>query len=77
VPLVGPAFAARWADNNLTADDLHYIVRTLMPQGAPGSLCEAAYVDLVAFLLQANGYPAGDEPLPADAQGRAARTLRR
>ncbi|MND03959.1 hypothetical protein D3C83_240170 [compost metagenome] len=37
-----------------------------MPQNAPDSLGDRAYVDLVAYLLQANGSPAGAQELPLD-----------
>ena len=58
--LTGPAFRARWEDGSHTLDDLYYIVRTLMPNTAPGSLSKAEYADVVAYILQANGYPVGE-----------------
>ena len=39
-------------------------IRTTMPQGAPASLSPQAYVDIVAYMLQVNDYPAGDVELP-------------
>ena len=41
-------------------------IRTTMPQGAPASLSPRAYVDIVAYLLEANDFPAGDMELPTD-----------
>lgn len=38
-----------------------------MPKDAPGSLSDRAYADVLAFLLQQNGYPAGAKELPGDA----------
>jgi mono/diheme cytochrome c family protein len=75
-PLVGAMFRARWEDGQHTLDDLFYIVRSLMPNNAPGSLSKAQYADVVAYILQANGYPAGETELsPASATMKAV-TLR-
>ena len=38
-----------------------------MPRGAPGSLGENVYLDIVAHLLKENGFPAGSHELTADA----------
>ena len=62
-PLTGPAFRARWEDGKHTLDDLFFIVRSLMPNNAPGSLSKAQYADVVAYILKVNGYPAGDAEL--------------
>ena len=35
-----------------------------MPQGAPASLSKQGYLDIVAYLLQANKFPTGDSELP-------------
>jgi hypothetical protein len=37
-----------------------------MPQNAPDSLGDRAYVDLISYLLQANGSPAGSMELSLD-----------
>jgi len=37
-----------------------------MPQNAPDSLGDRAYIDLVSFLLKANGSRAGSLELPLD-----------
>jgi len=62
-PLTGPAFRARWEDGRHTLDDLFFIVRSLMPNNAPGSLSKAQYADVVAYILKVNGYPAGETEL--------------
>ena len=49
-----------------TLDDFYYTTSEFMPKDVPGSLDERAYVDVVAYILQSNGYPAGDEALTAD-----------
>lgn len=62
-PLGGAAFAAKWLGGNHTADDLYYIMHTQMPLNAPGSLKESEYLDILAFVLQQNGFPAGKNAL--------------
>lgn len=37
-----------------------------MPDDGPGSLPERDYLDVMAFILEMNGYPAGSEELTAD-----------
>jgi hypothetical protein len=37
-----------------------------MPDDGPGSLPEASYLDAMAYILEMNGYPAGDSELTAD-----------
>ena len=37
-----------------------------MPGNRPGSLSESTYIDILAFLLSANGLPAGSKELTAD-----------
>lgn len=66
-PLKGTAFAKSWEAGNLTVDDLFYEMSTQMPLNGPGpgNLSKQQYVDLVAYLLQQNGYPAGKKPLPS------------
>ncbi|MCE2542920.1 MAG: c-type cytochrome, partial [Acidobacteria bacterium] len=64
-PLAGESFLNFWGD--LTASDLYDRISSSMPPEQPDSLGEAAYLDVVAYLLQANGAPAGSAPLTADA----------
>jgi len=74
-PLTGEAFRGRWEDGKHTLDDLYYIIRSLMPNNAPGSLSKAQYADVVAFILKVNNYPAGDEELVPKASAMKAVTL--
>ena len=62
-PLAGSVFLGRWADGQHTLDDLFYIIRTQMPYNAPGSLAKQQYVDVVAYLLKVNAFPAGEMEL--------------
>jgi hypothetical protein len=61
--LVGPAFVDRWREDTL--DGLFAVLKDKMPGDAPGSLSDPAYLDLVAYLLQLNDYPAGNAELTA------------
>ena len=63
--LVGVSFAFRW--NEKTLYDYLAGMRATMPQAAPGGLGDAAYVDVLAYILAENGYPSGDAMLVADA----------
>ena len=62
--LVGRAFHFRWSD--LSVGDMLAAIRTTMPLGAPASLSEQAYVDIISYLLQVNKFPTGDTELPTD-----------
>jgi cytochrome c5 len=66
LPLSGATFRARWADDRHSVDDLFYIIRTLMPYGQPAALSQQEYIDIIAYVLMVNGYPAGTQPLPLD-----------
>jgi len=61
--LAGDAFMARW--DGKTAKDLYDRESTTMPSNAPGSLDAKTYLDLTAYILQANNVAAADE-LTAD-----------
>ncbi len=65
--LAGKDFLARWS--GLSVGELYKRVRT-MPKNVPGSLSDDAYREVVAFLLSANGFPAGREGL-GDMDGTA------
>jgi len=62
--LVGASFAFLWEDKSL--DELFTTIRTLMPTNAPGSLSASVYVEILAYILEANGLPAGRAELVAD-----------
>ena len=63
--LAGGKFMAKWGTGVRTVDDLYYYTRTQMPNGNPGTLTKQQYIDVVAYILQRNGYPDGPEELPA------------
>ena len=60
----GSSFVERWRDQTLA--DMVYVIASTMPKQAPTSLNLDTYVDIVTFLLERNGVPAGDDELPAD-----------
>jgi S-disulfanyl-L-cysteine oxidoreductase SoxD len=59
--LVGEEFIGHWYDAKLS--ELVMKVNQTMPADAPGSLKPEEYADIMAYLLQINGFPAGQEPL--------------
>jgi mono/diheme cytochrome c family protein len=62
----GIAFRRAWAGRSPYA--IWELIRTTMPQDNPGRLKPSEYADIVAYMLRLNGYPAGDEELPAEAE---------
>jgi mono/diheme cytochrome c family protein len=62
--LVEDTFTSRWQDGNL--GDLLTIVKVTMPQDKPASLSDDENAAIVAYLLQANRYPAGQQELRPD-----------
>ncbi|MBT2187608.1 c-type cytochrome [Sphingobium nicotianae] len=61
-PSLQDRFIANWSKAPV-ADLYDYLARA-MPQFAPGSLKPAETAQIVAYLLKANGLPAGAKPLP-------------
>ena len=61
-----PSFGLSW--HGKPVGDLFELMRTTMPLGAGGSLSEPEYLDILAFILKFNGYPAGDRELGPEAQ---------
>jgi alcohol dehydrogenase (cytochrome c) len=46
-----------------TAAQLYDFISRQMPQNAPGTLSQAQYLDVTAYILSRNGFPAGNAPL--------------
>jgi quinoprotein glucose dehydrogenase len=74
-PLVGEAFMSRWAGKSL--QELFVLMRKTMPTTNPAGLSDPEYAALLSSILQANGLPAGVQPLPADATALASVMLQR
>lgn len=64
-PLSGGAFLGNW--NGLPLSDLQTRIKTTMPTDSVGIYDRQAITDVIAFLLKANGFPAGQVDLPNDA----------
>jgi hypothetical protein len=63
-PLAGGAFLGNW--NGLPLSDLHTRIRTTMPSDSVGvyETNRQLVTDVIAHLLKANGFPAGQVELP-------------
>jgi S-disulfanyl-L-cysteine oxidoreductase SoxD len=59
--LVRGSFKLNWGGKSVA--DLFNHTKTRMPPGRAGTLEESAYIDIMAYILQANGYPAGTNEL--------------
>lgn len=60
----GESFKLAWVSRS--AYDIFDVIRTLMPEDNPGALPRQDYVDIVAYMLSLNGYPAGSAELPPE-----------
>ena len=60
-PLTGGNFMRAWGRR--TTGELMGRIRSTMPPGTRGTLGQENYINLIAFLLEANGAPAGNEPI--------------
>jgi mono/diheme cytochrome c family protein len=61
--LTGKQFLSVSQFQQLTAWYLFHFMSKHMPLNAPGSLSETQYLDIMAYLLEANGYPEGSHAL--------------
>jgi mono/diheme cytochrome c family protein len=59
--LTGNAFWAQW--DQQTARSLYGRVISTMPPDAPGTLADSDAIDVVSYILEANGLPSGGAPL--------------
>ena len=59
----GPSFQRRWGGRAVT--DIFEYVSFNMPDDNPGGLPLQTYADVIAYLFQLNGLPAGEVPLDA------------
>ena len=65
VVLGGPLFLKAW--NGRTLQEMVTTIVMTMPSDGSGEVTEPEGLDLVAYILQQNGYPAGSSPLTKDA----------
>jgi mono/diheme cytochrome c family protein len=68
VDLTGPAFRAAW--NGKTLQERFEKIRDTMPMGSENTLGDKTYMDILAFILQFNDFPPGNQELaPETAKG--------
>jgi mono/diheme cytochrome c family protein len=61
VDLTGPAFRAKW--NGKTLEERFETIRDTMPLGNANTLGDKTYMDILAFILQFNDFPPGNQEL--------------
>lgn len=62
--LAGDTFLRHWQGQRL--EKLFTRTKMTMPQNSPQSLSDTGYIDIVAFLLESNGFPEGKAELIPD-----------
>lgn len=62
-PLAGEYFKTKWSHRSVRA--FYDRAQKTMPPGAPSSLSRDTYADIIAYILEVNGFPAGDAALRA------------
>ena len=73
--LWGDPFLTEW--ENKTVGAFFSRIQTTMPEDAPGSLTENEVLDVVAYVLQTNGFPAGDKAIPSASALAAIKLVRK
>jgi mono/diheme cytochrome c family protein len=74
-PLKGLFFSRHWDAANVAA--LFGFMRAKMPPDRPGQLNDETYADLIAYILDENGYKPGDKELPPDVNAQQAMSLKK
>jgi mono/diheme cytochrome c family protein len=64
VDLTGPAIRAKW--NGKKLQERFETIRDTMPPGNANTLGDKTYMDILAFILQSNEFPAGNQELVPD-----------
>jgi quinoprotein glucose dehydrogenase len=64
--LIGSDFIADWAGKTMA--DLFEYTQGGMPKDSPGRLSRQQYANLIAYILSANQFPAGEQELKSDAE---------
>lgn len=67
--LAGGAFLSNWS--GFTLAELQDRIRTTMPRNDPGIYGRQLVTDVLAYMLQVNGFPAGAADLPVEAEALA------
>jgi mono/diheme cytochrome c family protein len=74
-PLKGGYFRNKWGNGSVA--NLYAYTKAKMPPDRPGTFSDKVYADLVAYILQANGYEPGGRELPADPTAQQSMSLKR
>ena len=74
-PLKGSWFRNHWGNGPVAA--LFAFTKSKMPPDRPGQFENDVYADAIAYILSANGYPAGDKELPASVEAQQQMSLKR
>ncbi len=61
--LAGPDFRSSIEYSKMSGKQLYQFISSQMPYDKPGSLTETQYQQIVAYILDKNGFPAGKQPL--------------
>ncbi len=64
--LMGREFVTFWSDTSV--GELFELTRETMPEESPGELSDQTYADILAYVLQANKFPAGEDNLEPDVE---------
>jgi cytochrome c553 len=63
-PLKGPGFLSHWHNDTLAS--LYTKIRDTMPRTTPGTISDEVKIEILAYLLQQNGFPVGAAELTRD-----------
>jgi cytochrome c553 len=63
-PLKGSGFLSHWHNDTLAG--LYTKIRDTMPRTTPGTISDEVKIEILAYLLQQNGFPAGTAELARD-----------
>jgi mono/diheme cytochrome c family protein len=73
--LWGDPFLTQW--ENKSVSDFYARIQTTMPEDAPGTLSENDVVDIIAYVLQTNGFPPGDKEIEGKSALEALKFVKR
>ena len=59
--LWGDPFLTQWENKDVAS--FFTRIQTTMPEDAPGTLGEKEVLDIIAYVIQTNGFPAGDKEI--------------
>jgi S-disulfanyl-L-cysteine oxidoreductase SoxD len=65
-PLTGDYFFGLWGEQPLAA--VYSFIKSAMPEDNPGSLSNSQVTQVLAYILQFNGFPAGDAEMAIGAE---------